>query len=155
MKGMCLHGVQKITQVIIDFRRKRKKHSGLSMYGQEVELVASFKYLGVHISEALTWRLKHYLCFRIAQQPEDLKAQWTPPRNCWSSILTDTVWFSSWRLTGAEKSSGYSAPQAPGLTCPDKLAVCSRSVRLEVLPNDRAGAVDRLLKSPYEMKSTW
>ncbi|KAF7662397.1 hypothetical protein LDENG_00237110 [Lucifuga dentata] len=43
-------------EIITDFQKKKKKkkhHTGLCINGEEVEQVASFKFLGVHVSEDL------------------------------------------------------------------------------------------------------
>ena len=48
--------VSKTKEMIVDFRRSgARDYSPLSIYGAPVERVSSFKYLGVHISEDLTW----------------------------------------------------------------------------------------------------
>ncbi|KAI3357949.1 hypothetical protein L3Q82_016327, partial [Scortum barcoo] len=43
-------------ELIVDFRRRqREEHAPLSINGTTVERVSSFRFLGVHISEDLTW----------------------------------------------------------------------------------------------------
>ncbi|KAI3353887.1 hypothetical protein L3Q82_005089 [Scortum barcoo] len=45
-----------VTKLIVDFRRRqREEHAPLSINGTTVERVNSFRFLGVHISEDLTW----------------------------------------------------------------------------------------------------
>ena len=51
-----LTNVSKTKEVIIDFRtRERDPHLPLTINGDVVEIVESFKYLGVHIHEKLRW----------------------------------------------------------------------------------------------------
>ncbi|KAI3352575.1 hypothetical protein L3Q82_005511 [Scortum barcoo] len=48
--------VSKTKELIVDFRRRqREEHAPLSINGTTVERVNSFRFLGVHISEDLTW----------------------------------------------------------------------------------------------------
>ncbi|KAI3363482.1 hypothetical protein L3Q82_012093 [Scortum barcoo] len=48
--------VSKTKELIVDFRRRqREEHAPLSINGTTVERVSSFRFLGVHISEDLTW----------------------------------------------------------------------------------------------------
>ncbi|KAI3351737.1 hypothetical protein L3Q82_020577, partial [Scortum barcoo] len=47
---------KKKKELIVDFRRRqREEHAPLSINGTTVERVSSFRFLGVHISEDLTW----------------------------------------------------------------------------------------------------
>ncbi|KAK2884332.1 hypothetical protein Q8A73_020806, partial [Channa argus] len=45
----------KTKEMILDMRKERRTHQPLFIRELEVERVSSFKYLGVHISEDLTW----------------------------------------------------------------------------------------------------
>ena len=45
----------KTKEMIVDMRKERRPHQPLFIWELEVERVSSFKYLGVHISEDLTW----------------------------------------------------------------------------------------------------
>ncbi len=47
----------KTKEIIVDMRKERRTHQPLFIRDLEVERVSSFKYLGVHISEDLTWTL--------------------------------------------------------------------------------------------------
>ncbi|KAI3353873.1 hypothetical protein L3Q82_005080 [Scortum barcoo] len=48
--------ISKTKELIVDFRRRqREEHAPLSINGTTVERVNSFRFLGVHISEDLTW----------------------------------------------------------------------------------------------------
>ena len=47
--------VIKRKEMIVDFRKKRTEHAPIHIDGGVVELVESFKFLGVHITNKLTW----------------------------------------------------------------------------------------------------
>ncbi len=52
----CLSLVSKTKELIVDFRKRQQRpYSPLMISGTPVERVSSFKYLGVNISEDLTW----------------------------------------------------------------------------------------------------
>ncbi len=55
--GNCLSlNVSKTKELIVDFRKKQQRpYTPLMISGTPVERVSSFKYLGVNISEDLTW----------------------------------------------------------------------------------------------------
>ena len=48
---------KKTKEIVVDFRRRRRNriHNPICINEEEVEKVTSFKFLGVHISERLTW----------------------------------------------------------------------------------------------------
>ncbi|KAI3374040.1 hypothetical protein L3Q82_022606, partial [Scortum barcoo] len=52
--NLCIN-VKKTKEMIVDFRRGRHLPSPLYIGGTAVEVVSSFRYLGVHISDDLTW----------------------------------------------------------------------------------------------------
>lgn len=54
--------------MILDFRRKRGDHAPLTIYGECVERVASFKFLGSHISEDVSWATNTSALIKKAQQ---------------------------------------------------------------------------------------
>uniref|UniRef100_A0AAR2LPB5 Reverse transcriptase domain-containing protein n=1 Tax=Pygocentrus nattereri TaxID=42514 RepID=A0AAR2LPB5_PYGNA len=58
----------KTKELIVDMRKERRPHRPLFIRELEVERVSSFKYLGVHISEDLTWSLNTKQLVRKAQQ---------------------------------------------------------------------------------------
>ena len=47
--------VNKIKEMIVDYRKKRTEHTPIIIDGASVEQVESLKYLGVHITNKLTW----------------------------------------------------------------------------------------------------
>ncbi|KAI4890819.1 hypothetical protein NFI96_006997 [Prochilodus magdalenae] len=50
----CIN-VKKTKEMIVDFRRGRHAHLPLHVGGSAVEVVSSYRYLGVHLSNNLTW----------------------------------------------------------------------------------------------------
>ncbi len=58
----------KTKEMIVDMRKERRTHQPLFIRDLEVERVSSFKYLGVHISEDLTWTLNTTQLVKKAQQ---------------------------------------------------------------------------------------
>ncbi|KAK3560141.1 hypothetical protein QTP86_034709, partial [Hemibagrus guttatus] len=58
----------KTKEMIVDMRKERRTHQPLFIRELEVERVSSFKYLGVHISEDLTWTLNTTQLVKKAQQ---------------------------------------------------------------------------------------
>ncbi|MCJ8737656.1 hypothetical protein PDJAM_G00026540 [Pangasius djambal] len=47
--------VEKTKEIVVDFRRARTQHAPLTINGATVERVSSTKFLGVHITENLSW----------------------------------------------------------------------------------------------------
>ena len=47
--------VIKTKEMIVDYRKKRTEHTPIFIDGAAVEKVESFKFLGVHITNKLTW----------------------------------------------------------------------------------------------------
>uniref|UniRef100_A0AAQ6IKW0 Alkylated DNA repair protein AlkB homologue 8 N-terminal domain-containing protein n=1 Tax=Anabas testudineus TaxID=64144 RepID=A0AAQ6IKW0_ANATE len=58
----------KTKEMIVDMRKKSSTHQPLFIRELEVERVSSFKYLGVNISEDLTWTLNTTQLVKKAQQ---------------------------------------------------------------------------------------
>ncbi|MCI4385498.1 hypothetical protein PGIGA_G00051260 [Pangasianodon gigas] len=58
----------KTKEMIVDMKKERRTHQPLFIRELEVERVSSFKYLGVHISEDLTWTLNTTQLVKKAQQ---------------------------------------------------------------------------------------
>ncbi|KAI4877716.1 hypothetical protein NFI96_022799 [Prochilodus magdalenae] len=100
---------QKTKEVIVDFRKSRNQaHTPIHISGAEGECVSNFKFLGVHISEDLTWSLNSSTMVKKAQQRlyflRSLKKAHLCPRilvdfyRCTiESILTNciSVWYGS------------------------------------------------------------
>ncbi|KAI3376031.1 hypothetical protein L3Q82_016564 [Scortum barcoo] len=64
---LCIN-VKKTKEMIVDFRRGRHLPSPLYIGGTAVEVVSSFRYLGVHISDDLTWSKNTSCLIRKAHQ---------------------------------------------------------------------------------------
>ncbi|KAK0154368.1 putative RNA-directed DNA polymerase from transposon BS [Merluccius polli] len=47
--------VQKTKEIVVDFRRASTQHPPLTINGDAVERVSSTKFLGVHLTEDLSW----------------------------------------------------------------------------------------------------
>uniref|UniRef100_A0A670JPL4 Reverse transcriptase domain-containing protein n=1 Tax=Podarcis muralis TaxID=64176 RepID=A0A670JPL4_PODMU len=58
---------KKTKELIIDFRRKKSAFLPLHINGEEVERVGSFKYLGIYISEDLSWTANINMVVRKVQ----------------------------------------------------------------------------------------
>lgn len=58
----------KTKEMIVDMRKERRPHQPLLIRGLEVERVSTFKYLGVHISDDLTWTTNTTQVVKKAQQ---------------------------------------------------------------------------------------
>ena len=52
--NLCLN-VIKTKEMIVDYRKKRTGHAPILIDGAAVEQVENFKFLGVHITNKLTW----------------------------------------------------------------------------------------------------
>ncbi|KAI3354737.1 hypothetical protein L3Q82_004570 [Scortum barcoo] len=101
--------VSKTKELIVDFRRRqREEHAPLSINGTTVERVNSFRFLGVHISEDLTWthhtdfitksaRQRLFFLRRLRRLNMDSRIFCSFYRCTIESILTGciTAWYSS------------------------------------------------------------
>ncbi len=105
-----LNGVRidKTKELVVDFRRQTREHTHITIDKTPVEWVSSFKFLGVHITEDLTWSAhtdavlkKAHQCLFFLRQ---LRKFGTSPRILRSfytctveSILTGciTAWFGN------------------------------------------------------------
>ncbi|KAI3372023.1 hypothetical protein L3Q82_006890 [Scortum barcoo] len=76
--NLCIN-VKKTKEMIVDFRRGRHLPSPLYIGGTAVEVVSSFRYLGVHISDDLTWSKNTSCLIRKAHQrpllPQEAEAR--------------------------------------------------------------------------------
>ncbi|XP_037537935.1 coiled-coil domain-containing protein 18 [Nematolebias whitei] len=59
---------KKTKEIVVDFRRTQTKHAPLSINGVVVERVSSTKFLGVHISEDLSWTINTAAVAKKAHQ---------------------------------------------------------------------------------------
>uniref|UniRef100_A0A669BHJ9 Reverse transcriptase domain-containing protein n=1 Tax=Oreochromis niloticus TaxID=8128 RepID=A0A669BHJ9_ORENI len=60
--------VAKTKELIVDFRRCRGVHTPITINGAAVERVSSFRFLGVHLAEDLTWSVHINKTVKKAQQ---------------------------------------------------------------------------------------
>ncbi|KAK1795727.1 hypothetical protein P4O66_001210 [Electrophorus voltai] len=60
--------VNKTKEIIFDFRRKNMVHTPLTIHGTAIELVRSIMFLGVHITDDLTWTIHTTSLIKMAQQ---------------------------------------------------------------------------------------
>ncbi len=129
--------VEKTKEIFVDFRRVHTQHAPLTINGATVERVSSTKFLGVHITEDLSWTnntaalakkaqqcLYFFRKLRRARAPASIMC--TFYRGTIESILTSciTVWYgacnASCRKTlqrivrAAEKIVGVLSPLPPG-----------------------------------------
>ena len=54
--NFLLLNVEKTKELVIDFGRKKVEVSPVVINGREVEIVQSYKYLGVHLDSKLDWK---------------------------------------------------------------------------------------------------
>ncbi|KAL0148027.1 hypothetical protein M9458_056642 [Cirrhinus mrigala] len=100
--------VEKTKEIIVDFRRAHTQHAPLTINGASVERVSSTKFLGVHITEDLSWTNNTTALAKKSQQrlyflrkPRRARApapiMYTFYRGTIESILTSciTVWFGA------------------------------------------------------------
>ncbi len=125
--------VEKTKEIVVDFRRVHSLHAPLTINGATVERVSSTKFLGVHITEDLSWtnntaalakkaqqRLYFLRKLRRARAPAPIMC--TFYRGTIESILTSciTVWYGACNTScrkslqrivrAAEKIVGVSLP---------------------------------------------
>ncbi len=125
--------VEKTKEIVVDFRRVHTQHAPLTINGATVERVSSTKFLGVHITEDLSWtnntaalakkaqQRLYFLCkLRRARAPAPIMC--TFYRGTIESILTSciTVWYGACNAScrkslqrivrAAEKIVGVSLP---------------------------------------------
>ncbi|KAK3521675.1 hypothetical protein QTP70_015591 [Hemibagrus guttatus] len=125
--------LEKMKEMVVDFRRAQSDHSPLNINGSNVEIVKSTKFLGVHLAEDLTWSLNTSFITKKAQQHlyflRGLRKAHLPPliltnfyRGTIESILSSciTAWFGNYTASDrktlhqivrtAEKITGVSLP---------------------------------------------
>nr|XP_049579054.1 uncharacterized protein LOC125970577 [Syngnathus scovelli]XP_049579055.1 uncharacterized protein LOC125970577 [Syngnathus scovelli] len=59
---------EKMKEIIVDFRKKQPHHAPLIINSSAVEVVSSTKFLGVHITEDLTWTMNTTALVKRAQK---------------------------------------------------------------------------------------
>ncbi len=99
--------IDKTKELVVDFRRQSREHTPITIDKTHVERVNSFKFLGVHITEDLTWSahtdavLKKHQCLfflrrlrKFGMSPNILRSFYTYTVE---SILTGciTAWFGN------------------------------------------------------------
>lgn len=57
----------KTKELVIDFRRKTEVVRPVTIKGEQIKIVQSYKYLGVHIDHKLNWKKNTDAVFRKAQ----------------------------------------------------------------------------------------
>ncbi|KAK3521947.1 hypothetical protein QTP70_020048, partial [Hemibagrus guttatus] len=125
--------VEKMKEMVADFRRAQGDHSPLNINGSNVEIIKSTKFLSVHLAEDLTWSLNTSSITKKAQQRLNflrrLRKAHLPPlilttfyRGTIESILSSciTAWFRNCTVSDrktlkrimrtAEKIIGVSLP---------------------------------------------
>ncbi|XDV26276.1 hypothetical protein PO909_030034 [Leuciscus waleckii] len=60
--------VSKTKELVVGFRRSGREHSPITINGAPLERVSSFKFLGVHITEELTWSVHTKAVVKKAHQ---------------------------------------------------------------------------------------
>ncbi len=78
--------VEKTKEIVVDFRRVHTQHAPLTINGATVERVSSTKFLGVHITEDLSWTNNTAALAKKAQQrlyfpPQTKKSQSPGPHH--------------------------------------------------------------------------
>ncbi|KAI4876081.1 hypothetical protein NFI96_005743 [Prochilodus magdalenae] len=77
--NLCIN-IKKTKEMIVDFRRGRHAHLPLHVGGSAVEVVSSYRYLGVHLSNNLTWSNNTSSLVRkgtpAALLPQAVEASW-------------------------------------------------------------------------------
>ncbi|KAL0149801.1 hypothetical protein M9458_054849 [Cirrhinus mrigala] len=100
--------VEKTKEIVVDFRRVHTQHAPLSINGASVERVNSTKFLGVHITENLSWannttalakksQQRLYFLRKLRRARAPVLIMCTFYRGTIESILTSciTVWFGA------------------------------------------------------------
>ena len=55
-------------EMIVDYRKRRTEHTPILIHGSAVEQVESFKFLGVHITNKLSWSTHTKTVVKMARQ---------------------------------------------------------------------------------------
>ena len=111
--------VIKTKEMIVDYRKKRAEHAPILIDMAAAEQVESFKFLGVHITNQLTWSKHIKTVLKRTQQI--LK----DPQNCYSCtieiILTGciTTWYGNCSASKALQRGMRTAQYITGAKLPD------------------------------------
>ncbi len=106
LPGQLSLNVSKTKELIVDFRKRQQRpYTPLMISGTPVERVSSFKYLGVNISEDLTWTTHIQTQVKKARQrlsatAEEIQGLTSYPENflfrghrkCTDSVHLSVVW---------------------------------------------------------------
>ncbi|KAI4879613.1 hypothetical protein NFI96_006236 [Prochilodus magdalenae] len=84
--NLCIN-IKKTKEMIVDFRRGRHAHLPLHVRGSAVEVVSNYRYLGVHLSNNLTWSNNTSSLVRKAHQRLYF-LRWLRRAGLGSSVLT-------------------------------------------------------------------
>ena len=52
--------ISKTKEMVLDFRRRRPSPLPVTISGEEIEVVSSYKYLGLEVDERLDWSVNTY-----------------------------------------------------------------------------------------------
>src|SRR4029434_10132780 len=74
-----LLNVSKTKEIVVDFRKSHSEHPPLTIDGAAVERVSSTKFLGVHISEDLSWAINSALVPLLPPQAQESESSHTHP----------------------------------------------------------------------------
>ncbi len=109
--------IDKTKELVVDFRRQSREHTPITIDKTPVERVNSFKFLGVHITEDLTWSThtdavlkKSHQCLFFLRRLRNL--EWAPAS---SDHSTPALWRASW--PAASPPGLETAPLATGKLC--------------------------------------
>ncbi len=85
--------INKTKELVVDFRRQNREHTPIIINGTPVERVISFKLLGVHITEDLTWSA-HTTIRKFGMSPHILHSFYTcTVENILSGCIT--AWYGN------------------------------------------------------------
>ncbi|XP_060760791.1 uncharacterized protein LOC132870878 [Neoarius graeffei] len=164
--------VEKTKEIVVDFRREHTQHAPLSIDSAAVERVSSNKFLGVHISEDLSWnntaslakKAQQHLYFlhklRRARVPAPIMH--TFYRGTIENILTSciTVWYGACTVSccktlqrivrAAEKIIGVSLPSLMDIY---NSRLTHKAVRIAGDPTHPSHSLFSLLPSGRRLRS--
>lgn len=173
-KDNNLHlNVEKTKEIVVDFRRVHTQHTPLTINGAAVERVRCTKFLGVHISEDLSWSHNTASLAKKAQQRlyflRKLRRAGAPPpimhtfyRGTVESILTSciTVWYGTCTVScrktlqrivrAAERIIGVSLPPLLDIY---NTRITSKAIKIAGDPTHPSHSLFSLLPSGRRLRS--